>query len=417
MSDGIGDAPEPGLKQAGAQSGGQGVAIVGTGFVADLYMRSLAAFPGIALRGAFDHVPAHAARFAAHWKVPVTDSFEALLARTRPGDVVLNLTNPHAHHDVSLACLRAGHHVYSEKPLAMEMDAARALHAAAAERGLLLASAPCSVLGEAAQTLWKAVREGRAGTPLLVYAELDDGFVSQAPHAHWKTESGAVWPAADEFRVGCTVEHAGYYLTWLIAMFGPVRSVTAAAAELDRAKMDGLGKDGPGKDGPGKDGRGGGYGPAGAPDVSVAVLVFASGVVARLTCSILARHDHSMTVTGTEGALEIAECWDNDAPVRLRRRRRIRRRLIDGPFTRRLRITGQTHVKAKKFGAASMNFALGPAEMLAAIAERRPCRLSADLALHLNEVTLAIHHAGPDGTAQRMTTTCGPMAPADWALA
>jgi len=36
-----------------------------------------------------------------------------------------------------------------------------------------------------------------------------------------------------------------------------------------------------------------------------------------------------------------------------------------------------------------MNFALGPAEVLAALRERRPSRLSADVALHLNEVTFA----------------------------
>ena len=371
------------------------ISIIGTGFVADLYMRSLATFPDIGLRAVFDRDPARLAAFTAHWKVPAAASLEALLAGAGPDEVILNLTNPGSHYEVSAACLTAGHHVYSEKPLAMDMDQARALHGLAAARGLLLASAPCSLLGEACQTLWRGVREGRIGRPLLVYAELDDGFIPQAPYRKWLSASGAPWPFEDEFRVGCTIEHAGYYLTWLIAIFGPVRRVVAASAELDHSKLDGA--------------------PA-APDVSVAVLFFEGGVMARLTCSILARHDHAMRIVGETGTLEITECWDNEAPVRLRQRRLLRRRLVEWPLTRRLKLKGPTHPKVPRTGAAAMNFALGPAEMLAALAEKRPCRLSADLALHLNEVTLAIQQAGETTGAVSMTTSCGPLRPADWAM-
>ena len=62
-----------------------------------------------------------------------------------------------------------------------------------------------------------------------------------------------------------------------------------------------------------------------------------------------------------------------------------------------------------------MNFALGPIEMLTALEEGRPARLSADFALHLNEVTLAIQNAGEDAGAQTMTTRCDAMEPMPWA--
>ncbi|WP_127903622.1 Gfo/Idh/MocA family protein [Solirhodobacter olei] len=371
------------------------VSIVGTGYVADLYMQSLATFSDISVRAAFDRNPERLAAFCRHWKVPPADGLAQLLEDAGIEEVILNLTNPDSHFEVSSACLAAGHHVYSEKPLAMEMEAARTLHRIAGEKGLLLASAPCSVLGKAAQTLWKAVRDGRIGRPLLVYAELDDGFISQAPYRQWVSASGAPWPFADEFRVGCTVEHAGYYLTWLIAMFGPVRSVTAASAVLDETKLGNL--------------------PT-APDFSVAVLFFDHGVTARLTCSIIARHDHAMRIVGEAGTLEVGEAWDNSAPVRLRRRRRVRRRLIEMPFTRRIRFGEATGRKVARFGSASMNFALGPAEMLDAISEGRPCRLTADLALHLNEVTLAIQQAGSTTGTVRMTTDCAPLEPMSGAM-
>jgi len=371
------------------------LALVGCGFVADLYMRSVAAQPGLAVAAAWDRDTTRLAAFCAHWAVPPAPSLEGMLAELPPGSLVMNLTNPASHFEVNRAILSAGHHVYSEKPLAMTMEEARALHALAAGRGQLIASAPCSVLGEAAQTLGHALRAGTAGTPRLVYAELDDGFVPQAPHGDWRSESGAPWPAGDEFAVGCTLEHAGYYLTWLIAFFGPVRRVVAASAEV----IPGKPSDGPA-----------------APDFSVATLFFASGMVARLTCSIAAPHDHRIRVIADAGVLEVKQAWNNAAPVRFHRRLTLRRRLMEWPLGRRIRLKGPTHPKVSRKGAAAMNFALGPVEMLDALRENRPCRLSADFALHLTEVTLAIQNAGQDTGPQDMTTSCTPPEPMPWAV-
>ncbi|WP_270732612.1 Gfo/Idh/MocA family protein [Shimia sp. Alg240-R146] len=368
------------------------VSIVGCGFVADLYMRSLAKHPDIAVTQVFDRDPERLAAFCEHWKVRGVDSMARFLGNLPTGALVLNLTNPAEHYAVSKTCLESGHHVYSEKPLATEMDQAIELHELAAANGLLLASAPCSVLGEAAQTLAKAVRDDIAGPVRLVYAELDDGFIAQAPYKDWSSDSGAPWPADDEFAVGCTLEHAGYYLTWMIAMFGSVRRVVAASTEAISDKPV-----------------------TGTPDFATATLFFESGVTARLTCSIVASHDHRIRLFGDKGVLQVKQSWDNDAPVKFHRRTTLRRRLIEHPFGKRIRVGGDTHPKVDRWGAAAMNFALGPAEMLDSLAQDRPCRLSADFGLHLTEVTLAMQNAGEDGCAQDMTTRCDPIAPMPWA--
>ncbi len=371
-------------------------AIIGCGFVADLYMASFETMPAAEIVGVYDHDAARLKVFCTHWGLEAAASRDALFANLPKDGIVLNLTNPDAHFEVSKAALEAGFHVYSEKPLAMEMSEARELHALAAERGRMLASAPCSVLGEAAQTLAAAVREGVVGVPRLVYAELDDGFIPQAPYAKWLSASGASWPAEDEFRVGCTLEHAGYYLTWLMAMFGSVETVVAASAGQIPDKVAGEDV---------------------APDISVATLFFESGVVARLTCTIIAPHDHRIRVIGDKGVLAVQEAWNNAAAVKFHRRARVRRRLVDFPIGRRYRLkTRQTHPKVGRWGAASMNFALGPMEMLAAGQEGRPSRLSADFALHLNEVTLAIQNAGRVMGAQEMETRCAAMEPMPWAV-
>lgn len=365
------------------------ISIIGCGFVADLYMRSLEAHPDLVINAVYDHDPARRDAFSKFWNLEVSATFDDFLTACPKGSLILNLTNPTAHFEISRACLEAGHHVYSEKPLATKMEQATALHVLANSRGLMLASAPCSVLGDAAQTLAQSVQNGIAGKVRLIYAELDDGYIPQAPYKDWASESGAPWPYADEFRTGCTLEHAGYYLTWLIAMFGTVERVVAASAVVIPDKD--IVTD--------------------TPDFSVATLFFKNGPVARLTCSIVAPHDHQIRVIGDKGVLRVKKAWDNGARVRFHRRFRLRRRLIDAPFGKVMRLVGTAQPRVKRRGAAAMDFALGPAEMMAALRESRACRLTSDFALHVNEVTLAIQNAGATEGVQKMKTTCAPIAP------
>ncbi len=371
------------------------VAIVGCGFVADLYMRSLKTFPDIRVACVTDRSEARLEAFSKHWKVDAAANLEALLSALPKDGLVLNLTNPSSHYAVNLAVLQAGHHVFCEKPLALSFEEAKTLCELAQAKGLQLGSAPSSVLGEAAQTLFRAVSQGVGGTPRLVYAELDDGFVPQAPLECWASESGAPWPYEDEFQVGCTLEHAGYYLSWLIAMFGSVTRVLASSAEVlpDKRGVTDT-----------------------APDFSVAVLQFENGPVVRLTCSIAAPHDHRLRIIGDNGVLSLNKAWDNAAPVTFYRRMRIRRRLLEHPFGKRLRLpTRKTHPKLPRKGAAAMNFALGPAEMLEAILSGEASRIAGSFALHLTEITLAIQNAGLEGGAYIPISQCGKMESMPWA--
>lgn len=376
---------------AGMRGARAGVTLIGCGFVADLYMRSFKTFPDIEILGAFDHDAARLAAFTDHWGIKALSDMGEVLDITPANGLILNLTNPTAHEGVIRQCLIAGRHVFSEKPLVLSFDTAKSLLDLARENGVQLASAPSSVLGEAAQTLGKALRDGTAGTPRLIYAELDDGFISQAPVQGWISASGAPWPFADEFKTGCTLEHAGYYLSWLIAHFGAVDRVVSATADLVPGKCGTTGN---------------------APDFSVATLYFKSGPVARLTCSIAAPHDHRLRVIGDNGVLEMPRAWDNAAPLKFRKRLRIRRRLLEHPIGKRIKLAGPTHPHVSRQGAAAMNFALGPAEMLEAIREDRPSRLSGEYALHLTEVTLACQITG----LHQMKSTCQPMEPMPWAV-
>ena len=368
------------------------IAIVGCGFVADYYLSTLPAYPELKLIGVTDRDPDRAMRFAAFHGVSRFGSLDDVLNDSRV-QLVLNLTNPRSHYEVTRASLEAGKHVYSEKPLAMQLDEAKALVELAESKGLQLSSAPCSLLGETAQTLWKALRERQVGTVRLVYAEMDDGMVFRMPYGKWKSASGVPWPATDEFEVGCTFEHAGYYLTWLPAFFGPAQTVTAFSACLVPDKQT---------DEPLR---------AQAPDFSVACIRFASGVVARLTCSIIAPHDHSLRIVGDEGILSTHDCWYYRSPVRIQRFFTIRRKTFMSPWKTRYPLVGEKKRRYRYRGSQQMDFARGVAELAASIREDRPSRLSKRYSLHTNELVIAIHQARDTGVPYKTTTTFDPIEP------
>lgn len=62
-----------------------------------------------------------------------------------------------------------------------------------------------------------------------------------------------------------------------------------------------------------------------------------------------------------------------------------------------------------------MDFCRGVAELAAAIVENRPCRLSAEYALHVNEMVLAIQNSLESGSAYKLSSDFGPIAPMPWA--
>ena len=372
------------------------IALVGCGFVADYYMATLGSYPWIRVAGVFDIDADRLETFCAYYKLNRYESFDTLL-RDRQVTIVLNLTNPRAHYDVSLRCLEAGKHVYSEKPLAMGYADAEQLVRLAEERGLIISSAPCSLLGNAAQTLWRSVREGVVGDIRLVYAELDDGMVHRMPYKKWRSPSGAPWPYKDEFEVGCTLEHAGYYLSWLIAIFGPVEKVVAQASFLVPNKVpDEI------------------LVPPDTPDCSIGVLKFSNGVVARLTTTIVGPHDHSIRIIGEKGVLNIKDCWFNDAKVKLRRLMTIRRKTFLSPISTTFRVAGAPDRKLHNTGGNRMDFAVGVVEVALAVQDGRACRLSPRFSLHVNEVALALQQA-TDGLVYQTRSRFSPVEPMDWA--
>lgn len=387
-------------------------AIVGCGYVAEFYAATRDAHPELEWGGVWDHAADRLDACSRRWGVRAFSSLDELCA-DRSVQLVINLTNPRSHAEVTRRCLESGKHVYSEKPLAMTVGEAASLAELARSRNVHLASAPCSVLSPPAQTLWHAVRNGSIGTVRLVYANFDDGMIAprQRPW-EWLNPAGIPWPARDEFETGCTYQHAGYLLTWLAAFFGPARQVTSFASCLLPAKGIDVGSM--------------------APDFTVGCLEYDHGIVARVTCGLVAPRDKSILIIGDDGVLGLGNVRDERGDV-LISRHDDRLTIVDdwwarmkAPFSAR-QVPHLSHdlnwrpyprigPDTERLAAPDkpVDFLRGPGELSDAVAAGRPSRLSTELGVHIVELVERLQY--PDRfPSKRVTSTCPQMKPLPWA--
>ncbi|MEJ1472107.1 MAG: Gfo/Idh/MocA family oxidoreductase [Candidatus Sedimenticola sp. (ex Thyasira tokunagai)] len=349
------------------------LAILGCGYVAYMYRLTLPMHPELELVGVADTERSRAENMARITNTKCYENLEAILD-DQSVDLVLNLTTPQSHYVTTRACLQAGKHVYSEKPLAMTLEDAMSLVALSEQKNLMLSSAPCTLMNGVAQSLWKELKNNSIGRVRLVYAEMEDGMVTRAPVKTWINEAGTAWPYVNEFETGCTVEHAGYVMSWLVAFFGPAISVTAYSDTLVEDKVTGqLIND--------------------TDDFSVACIKFQSGVVARMTNGIYAEHDHRLRFFGDEGAISVDDPRSDDSRIKIQRYHTIRRRRFLSPWYRKLSIeSSYSGEKITKYrGSQTRDFCRVISDMAQALKENRAPYIGARFSLHVTELTLACH--------------------------
>ncbi len=287
-------------------------------------------------------------------------------------DIVVDLAPVAEHYSVNKAALLAGKHVYCEKPLTTKMTEAEESAALAEERGLLLSSAPATVFSRSAQTLVRAVHGGVIGTPRLAYASLDMGPLAFMAYRDWRSRRGVPWPYEDEVRNGCALEHAGYQLTWLTAMFGPVVRMSSQAVTPFSNHWEGIVDDA-------------------APDFSLGCLRFADGTVCRLTLGWVAPADKSLLVVGDEGVLSVEDVWRASSPVLLRRRVRTRGRdtgYLAEPEQLPFVLPPLEH--RYDDDAHDLTVAAGVADLARAVLEGDRPLLSAEYSLHILDVSIRL---------------------------
>jgi len=351
-----------------------GVGVIGCGNISPAYLKAAQNFPGMKVIAVADMrtdaAQARAKEFGAQ-----AVRVDKMLARDDI-EIVVNLTVPLAHTDISLAALRAGKHVYSEKPLGVNTIEARKVIDLANEKGLRVGCAPDTFLGGGHQQARAVVDSGAIGRVVGGTA-----FFACPGHEYWHPDPAFYYDVGG----GPVLDMGPYYITDLVNLLGPVARVAAFSltpfgerpirSEPKRGQMM----------------------PVKIATHVTGTLVFASGALVTVTLSFdVPKHSHlPYELYGTEASLLVpdpnwfggevkiakprAESWE-DVPVTL-------------PY-------------------ADANYrSLGVAEMAQAILSGRPHRASGDLALHVLEVMEAFEVASKEERVVDISTTVERPAP------
>jgi predicted dehydrogenase len=192
------------------------VGLIGCGNISDIYLLNAPRFRDIRFTACADINPEASGRQGARYALAAR-SVKALLA-SEDVDIVLNLTIPEAHAEVSLAAIDAGKHVYTEKPLATTVRDGERIAAAARAKNLRVGAAPDTVLGASVREARRIVDAGEIGKPLIgLAAVLSHGMEHWHPNPSFFFKSGA----------GPVFDMGPYYLSTLVTLLGPVASVQA----------------------------------------------------------------------------------------------------------------------------------------------------------------------------------------------
>ena len=195
------------------------VGMVGVGCISGIYLKNFKeTFRDVELVAVCDLIRERAEKAQAEYGVPkIYDTMHELFADPEI-DIVLNLTRPYQHYEVSRAALLAGKHVYSEKPLAADLEEGIDLVKLAEEKGLWIGGAPDTFMGAAIQTCRKKLDEGMIGEVIGGRCVMGGrGMEMWHPDPDFYYQRGG----------GPLMDMGPYYITALINLLGGVESVYA----------------------------------------------------------------------------------------------------------------------------------------------------------------------------------------------
>lgn len=197
------------------------LAIIGIGDISGIYLKNLTQlFKQIEVLGVCDLIRERAENAQEKYNIPkIYETMHDAFADPEV-ELVLNLTRPYEHYEVTKAALEAGKHVYSEKPLGATKEEGEKLVALAKSKGLSIGGAPDTFLGASIQTCRKLI---------------DDGFIGDLVgfNASMMCRGHETWHPDPEFYYkfggGPMLDMGPYYISALVNLFGRVKAVTGVA--------------------------------------------------------------------------------------------------------------------------------------------------------------------------------------------
>ncbi|MDH6138470.1 putative dehydrogenase [Kitasatospora sp. GP30] len=341
--------------------------MVGCGRISPAYLTAPGRFPNLRVVACSDLDVTRAEKRAQQFGVPIACDVDSLIAMPDV-DVVVNLTPPAVHHQVSTAAVRAGKSVYVEKPLAVDREQAAELLELARSHGVEVACSPDTFLSPVLQTCRSLLDQGAIGTPVGAVAF----FATRGPELRHPDPAFFYQQGA-----GPLLDMGPYYVTALVNVLGPVRRVSAASTsgESERLVMSGPQR--------------GSLVPVQVPTHVSANLEFESGTVCSLMTSfdVWAANLPRIEIYGTEGSLSIPDPDGYEGQVRLHQAGWTAWREVPGP----------------QYTAGR---GIGLADLAAALHGDRTPRAGGALAYHVLDTLLSVLESGQRGTHINVESSC-----------
>lgn len=195
------------------------IGIVGCGAISGIYLENITkTFREMEVIGVCDLIRERAEKAVEKYQIPKLYEDMHELFADPDVDIVLNLTRPYQHYEVSKGALEAGKHVYSEKPLGACLEEGKKLLALSRERGLLFGGAPDTFLGAGLQTCRKLIEDGFIGTPIGAA-----GFMIGHGPESWHPDPEFFY----KYGGGPMFDMGPYYVTAMVNLLGNVEEVFA----------------------------------------------------------------------------------------------------------------------------------------------------------------------------------------------
>ncbi|WP_090210377.1 Gfo/Idh/MocA family protein [Yoonia litorea] len=352
-----------------------GIGIIGCGNISTTYCGLAPMFKALELRAVAD-INMETARARAAEYALRAETVEDLL-RAPDIDVIVNLTIPEVHFAVTKRILEAGKHAYSEKPLVLSLQEGEELRALAAAKGLYVGSAPDTFLGGAHQQARALIDAGDVGKIIGGTCHImGHGMEDWHPNPDFFFQPGG----------GPVLDMGPYYITNLINLVGPVKSVSALATATFPTRTIGSGA------------RKGEMVPVDTPTNIHALLEFANGATVTLGASwdVWAHRHANMELYGENGSVFVPDPNFFGGDVE-----------IGKPGQDIAHVPSWDHPFGKPNQETRANYrCAGLADMAMAIAEGRQNRCNIDLAVHVVDVMTGILRSGAERRFVDMTTTC-----------
>ncbi len=361
------------------------VGLIGCGRISDVYLRNCATFPEIEVVACSALEMREAEAKAAQYGIPRACGSQEILDDPSI-DAILNLTVPSAHAEIASAALKAGKHVYGEKPFVTDLAEGRRILDRARAKGLKVGCAPDTFLGNRWQTVRHLIDNGAIGKPTGVMVHVGThGTERHNPNPDFYYAKGG----------GPLLDLGPYYLTALVFCLGPIARVAGLSRRTFEQRQI--------ENGP----RAGAWMPVEVDTHVVSLLEFESGVIGDMTMSFDVWDSEAprLEIYGENGTI----CIPDPDPVHganifggeiwLRTRETAR-------WTHQPRPTGREDWEQVTCidGFAEDSRGLGLVDLAYAVRNRRPVRASGDLAFHVYEVMDAILRAPSEGRYQTVAS-------------